>query len=554
LTSATPARAPARLTGVLEASYPHFLALVIVAAAAWAWEHRFVLDDAYISFRYAANLAAGNGLVWNPGERVEGYTNFLWTLVLAIPEALRIDPLILCFVAGPLMAAATLWLTARMSVDLLGSKPLALLVVALVGINPTFAAFATGGLETAALTLVVTAIVGLAVRRERWADPGPAQTAPLSLLAAAALMLRLDSVVIVAPMMALVAWSILQGSVDRRRRGALAMLVAPAAAFIGAWFLWRAVYYGSLLPNSFAVRRMGPGAWQGGFTYLGTFLGSYLLWPTVVLLVAALVTPGRRPSGGIAALLVLLAIEYVYVASVGGDFMEFRFLVPTLPILFLLVVWVSCTWVRQPIASAVLIGIVLLGVAHHVRTFVYKNGIESVWLLTAHLFDTGSDWIGVGRKLGETFRDAPDVRIGVTAAGAIPYYAGLPCVDMLGINDPWVARNGLPMDGPPGHNHLAPLGYLVERGVNLVLGHPIPVPPSLAGRTAWAYDELSGLAIAPDPTPDALPAEATILEIPLDPGRVFLALYLVPHPAVNAAIAAGGWKRLPIDRSPPQGG
>ena len=44
---------------------------------------RFLLDDAFISFRYARNLLEGNGLVWNPGERVEGYSNFLWVLELA---------------------------------------------------------------------------------------------------------------------------------------------------------------------------------------------------------------------------------------------------------------------------------------------------------------------------------------------------------------------------------------------------------------------------------------------------------------------------------------
>ena len=42
-----------------------------------------VVDDALISFRYAVNLVEGRGLVFNPGERVEGYTNFLWTIVLA---------------------------------------------------------------------------------------------------------------------------------------------------------------------------------------------------------------------------------------------------------------------------------------------------------------------------------------------------------------------------------------------------------------------------------------------------------------------------------------
>src|SRR4030042_1361768 len=44
---------------------------------------RYTVDDAYISFRYAENAAKGYGLVFNPGERVEGYTNFLWVILLA---------------------------------------------------------------------------------------------------------------------------------------------------------------------------------------------------------------------------------------------------------------------------------------------------------------------------------------------------------------------------------------------------------------------------------------------------------------------------------------
>ncbi|MGB5138377.1 MAG: hypothetical protein WBP29_07570, partial [Candidatus Zixiibacteriota bacterium] len=45
-------------------------------------------DDAYISFRYAENLINGDGLVFNIGERVEGYTNFLWVILLALAKGL----------------------------------------------------------------------------------------------------------------------------------------------------------------------------------------------------------------------------------------------------------------------------------------------------------------------------------------------------------------------------------------------------------------------------------------------------------------------------------
>src|SRR5262245_14911733 len=60
------------------------IALLFTAIALkYAFDYHFnAVDDAFISFRYARNLANGNGLVFNPGERVEGYTNFLWTVVL----------------------------------------------------------------------------------------------------------------------------------------------------------------------------------------------------------------------------------------------------------------------------------------------------------------------------------------------------------------------------------------------------------------------------------------------------------------------------------------
>ena len=59
------------------------LALASAGALWWAWQLRWLCDDAYISFRYADNWARGLGPVFNAGERVEGYTNFLWTALLA---------------------------------------------------------------------------------------------------------------------------------------------------------------------------------------------------------------------------------------------------------------------------------------------------------------------------------------------------------------------------------------------------------------------------------------------------------------------------------------
>ncbi len=64
---------------------------LLVALSAMAWG--YVKDDAWISFRYAYNLVHGEGMVFNPGERIEGYTNFLWTVLLAPLMVTGLDPL-----------------------------------------------------------------------------------------------------------------------------------------------------------------------------------------------------------------------------------------------------------------------------------------------------------------------------------------------------------------------------------------------------------------------------------------------------------------------------
>ena len=122
----------------------------------------WVSDDAFVSYRYALNLVEGRGLVFNPGERVEGFTNFLWVL-LQIPGMLAgLDPivvsnllsliifgvLLLCIakygrvIAGP-GVLGRLWPTVPLSLG-----PLAL--------HKHMQIFATSGLETMLFTCLVT--------------------------------------------------------------------------------------------------------------------------------------------------------------------------------------------------------------------------------------------------------------------------------------------------------------------------------------------------------------------------------------------------------------
>src|SRR5688500_7701941 len=125
-----------------------------------AWRVRaFTVDDAYISFRYADNLAAGRGLVYNAGERVEGYSNLLWTLVLAALEVVGADMVVGSKVLGAVLATASLvpvYLLARRLRPFDGVPCLATWMLAS---SFGFTGYAVFGLETSlflALTLTAT--------------------------------------------------------------------------------------------------------------------------------------------------------------------------------------------------------------------------------------------------------------------------------------------------------------------------------------------------------------------------------------------------------------
>jgi len=70
----------------------------------------FYHDDAYIILRYAKNILAGNGIVWNIGDRVEGYSSFLWLILISLLGYFRFDLVLASRILGVVFAIATLLL------------------------------------------------------------------------------------------------------------------------------------------------------------------------------------------------------------------------------------------------------------------------------------------------------------------------------------------------------------------------------------------------------------------------------------------------------------
>jgi arabinofuranosyltransferase len=509
------------------------LAAILLALCAFAYANRFIQDDAYISFRYAQHLAEGSGLVWNYGERLEGYTNFLWTLLIAAGIRLGCDPADTAIVLGLCSFAATLLLTYAVGRTVLRSRITALLAVITLGTNYTFSAYATGGLETQFQTMLIMAAIFTALpflERSPLAFPVK-RAALLSGLCVLLLLTRLDSALVIAPLLALTIFNILR---DREERfSLLGALCIPLSCALALWFAWKLSYYGDILPNTFYAKASPPIPLGRGVAFLRLFLDTYVLWPYLAL---AVIT-GRKLVASlnlrILFLALFIALWLAYIVRIGGDFMEFRLFVPMLPPLAILLGWVIAAVSEKTLVRGALAGGIIAGSFIHMTAFQFNPAerVEPVSQLQAHLTDPRENWVGIGKALGRAFDRQSRVVIATTAAGAIPYYSALPCVDMLGINDQWVTQNGMLISTIPGHQRFAPIRYLKERKVNLIISHPLVLPKN---------DPARALPFLPQVSRSDL-SGCSVVEIPIDSTHKCIALYLTPSAIVDSVIRKLGW-------------
>ena len=284
----------------------------------------FITDDAFISFRYVRNLLNGHGLVFNPGEYVEGYTNFLWVIELAaIWGLLGIRPedaaqwLSVIYTVGTL--AVMLWWVARMPA-LRHRWLVAWMALGLICSSATFAVWTSGGgLETRQFTFfVLGAVACLSVfGTRRWG------LVAASLSLAAAGLTRPEGLLVAA---CCVGWFVGQRAIRDRTldwRGTLA-LAGPFAIVIGGHFLARFRYYGEWLPNTYYAKHVD--SWyESGFRYLSAAAietGLYLLLPLAYLALRARWREGR--DGTYALVLLLVGTHMIYLFEIGGDHFEYR--------------------------------------------------------------------------------------------------------------------------------------------------------------------------------------------------------------------------------------
>jgi hypothetical protein len=251
----------------------------------------------------------------------------------------------------------------------------------------------------------------------------------------------------------------------------------------------------------------------------------------------------------------------VYVLKVNGDYMEFRLMVPGVPFLVLLFCYSYKTIFKY---KSFLMALLIFLCLNNLKIFYINHwiddlqryhrfaaihypmplGVESVRSLIDNLWDENKDWVGVGKALGRVFNYSQEIKIAVIPAGAIPFYSRLPTLDMLGLNDRWVARNGIIWNSVPGHSRMATPEYMLSSNVNLVVAYSYLVN---SADTSKAVRDLHAEDF--EMRTELLPEQSRFVCIPVNKVKSDVVLYLQRHPLIDAAIAENNLQVFEINRN-----
>jgi arabinofuranosyltransferase len=385
----------------------------------------FKVDDAYISFVYARNLVQGHGLTYN-GMVVEGYSNFLWTILIAPWISLGIDPLVAARILSLLSACLILWVGQRLVRQLnpeISSVECCLALMS-IALSAPFTAWTLGGLETILISLWVTLLV-------YWEIQNTPKSFAFSMLAALACALTRPEGAMLFPI--LVAHRLIYRKQPWRQILLQSLLfIVPFAAYL----LWRQSFYGYWIPNT-AFLKLAPQeqSFREAVEWLLSFWQLRPLFAVLVILGLAETIRKKLLLTSQWSLVVWIVLAFTFfVLYAGADWMPFhRFLVPVVPLLSLFVgralVMFKQSWLER--------GILVFTVASIVLEVAFALLIYIPY--TPQFGDFTDGLIRCGQWIRQNTQ--PHDIIAVVDAGALAYYSERPTIDIVGLNNVHIAHS-----------------------------------------------------------------------------------------------------------------
>ncbi len=302
-----------------------------------------LFDDAMIAMRYARNLAEGHGLVWNNGEYIEGYTNFLWTLWMAVIHLVPVPESkisVLVAFSGAIILLVNINLVRKIAITF-STDPLVILpAMTLAAFNFGLIYWTLRGMEVGIITLFLNWVVLLALRLQQ--NFSPARLAQILVISGLMLLTRTDCVLL---FMIMAGWVCFTANPARRVKTAL-LFAVTLILFMGGHTLFRILYYHDPLPNTFYLKVSGTPVQErivrGLQVYFKWFV-TFLIPVLIILFTGAATRLKNLMDLRFLLLLSPFLMMSAYSVYVGGDAWEWmpyanRYVTITIPLLMVLTV------------------------------------------------------------------------------------------------------------------------------------------------------------------------------------------------------------------------
>lgn len=427
-----------------------FLAISGVLLHAWlgqSWPdtsaHAIGSDDAYISFRYAQNLSDGHGLVFNPGEKVEGYSNLLYTLLMTPAFMISKDAVYhFSVLINCLLLATTIWVFYGFLMKKFGQEK-AIIGTLILALNPWILLNSATGLETT-LILTITTISWLLL--ENFLETRNSHVfIGLLVFCCLSILSRVDGFLLP---MAMSLYALLKG--DKKLAASLLSFIVVLAVIYTSW---RYFYYQDIIANTYYAKVSGNllTRLKVGRRFVLQYAVITGLWiPIIITGIQWLrAIRNRELSQSLSFSGLFIALWMGYLIFIGGDFYFERFTVALIP----MGIYISMHLYHSPRHFiAKLIGVIFIASQF---LFVIRDGRFD------YRYNKYDSLITAGKFLGKHY---PGSTVALDAAGKIPFYSGLNTIDMLGLNDKHIGKMQITTNSFfVGHNKFDPQYVLAKK-------------------------------------------------------------------------------------------
>jgi arabinofuranosyltransferase len=432
------------------------VAVILTALFIWhAVSMSFTQDDAFISYRYVKNFLGGSGLVFNPGEYVEGYTNFLFIVLMILVGALGGNYIIFSKLLGvssgvAILIISFLWLS-QIAKEKNGISPIAVPLLLLA--NSAFAYWAISGLETLFFSALVLWGLYLAERKNIF----------FALVLGLATLTRPEGGLIFA---AIIGYFLFTRAVSIR---SLIKYIIVYSLLILPQLIFRIWYYHDILPNPFYAKTgLSTEYIIAGGGYIIHFLKQYGFYGILLLFPILNIRQLAREFG---LGLFVSIIFMVYIIFIGGDVLHgHRFMIPILPLLYILFALSLINLSRKLFASRAIL-------ANTINAFLLIGATAATfWVARPELTNIRRQEIGLIDKMSTCAKiinesGLKNLTVACPTIGAFGYFGDVVVIDMLGLTDRTIAKNPRPVTGIVStwkeRNYNAP--YIMSRNPDLIL-------------------------------------------------------------------------------------